>query len=61
MGIIAFLFGKKPKIIFEKDGSCRHQFDDKKWLEWKNRFEKNPNFNWRNHVGKVGKNKKFTR
>ena len=41
MGLIEFLFGKKPKINFEKDGSVRHDHTDKKWDDWKNRFAKN--------------------
>jgi hypothetical protein len=58
MGLIEFLFGKKPKINFEKDGSVRHDHTDKKWDDWKNRFSKNPDYNWRNHSGKSsGKNK----
>lgn len=55
MGLISFLFGKKPKIIFNKDGSTRHEHPDKKWEDWNNRFKQNPDYNWRNHTGKVGK------
>ncbi len=55
MGIIDFLFGKKPKIIFDNKGSVRHEHTEKKWDDWKNRFRQNPDYNWRNHTGKVGK------
>jgi len=58
MGILAFIFGKKPKINFDKTGSVRHDLEDRQWQAWKDRFAKNPNFNWRNHVGKVGKSKR---
>lgn len=55
MGIIEFLFGKKPKIIFDKGGTVKHDHPEKKWDEWKDRFGKNPDYNWKNHTGKVGK------
>lgn len=58
MGIIEFLFGKKPKIVFDKTGSVRHIHEEKKWNDWKDRFSKNLNYNWKNHTGKVGKSKK---
>lgn len=59
MGILAFLFGKKPKIVFTDDGRAIHEHDEKKWQVWKNRFEKNVDYDWRKHVGtKAGKRDK---
>tara|TARA_B100001248_G_C27397744_1_gene466955 strand:- start:6397 stop:6576 length:180 start_codon:yes stop_codon:yes gene_type:complete len=58
MGIIEFLFGKKPKIHFDKSGSVRHDLKPEQWQAWKDRFAKNPDFNWKNHTGKVGKGKR---
>lgn len=60
MGLVSFLFGKKPKIHFTKEGSVRHELPESKWQAWKDRFAQDPNFNWRNHDGKAGKKKKRT-
>ena len=56
MWLVEFLFGKKPKIVFTKDGRAKHEHGPEKWEAWKDRFRKNPEYNWRNHVGtKAGK------
>ncbi len=56
MGIVEFLFGSKPKIKFTEDGRTKHELSNKKWQDWKDRFEKNPLYNWREHSGtKSGK------
>ncbi|MAF91673.1 MAG: hypothetical protein CL674_10420 [Bdellovibrionaceae bacterium] len=52
MGIISFLFGKKPLIHFTKQGSVRHDLPEEKWKKWKDRFEQNPDYNWKNHTGR---------
>lgn len=51
MGLVSFLFGSKPKIKFTKDGRTKHDHPDKKWQDWKDRFEKNPSYDWRKHSG----------
>lgn len=51
MGLLDFIFGKKPKIKFTRDGRTKHDFSDQKWQEWKDRFEKNPAYDWRQHSG----------
>ena len=50
MGILNFLFGKKPDI-FDADGTVRHKHPAQKWNKWNNRFVNNPDYNWRNHTG----------
>lgn len=57
MSLLDFLFGKKPKINFSKDGKTSHDLGDKKWQDWKDRFEKNPDYNYKNHVGNSGGHK----
>jgi len=52
MWILDFLFGKKPKINFSKQGQTYHDHSEEKWRLWKDRFEKNPEFNWKNHIGR---------
>ena len=58
MGIISFLFGKKPKINFTKQGNVRHDLPEEKWKNWRDRFEQNPDYNWRNHTGRQTAKKK---
>ena len=58
MGLVSFLFGKNPKIIFTKEGSVRHELPENKWKAWKERFSENPDYNWRNHAGKTGKKRR---
>ncbi len=56
MKLLEFLFGKKPLINFTDDGRAKHVHTDKKWQEWKDRFGKNPEYDWKQHVGtKAGK------
>jgi hypothetical protein len=56
MGFIEFLFGKNPKIVFTDDGRAKHDHTQSKWDDWKNRFQKNKEYDWRSHVGtKAGK------
>jgi hypothetical protein len=47
-GILDFLFGKDANV-FDENGRVRHQFPDKKWSDWNNRFQKNSDYDWRNH------------
>jgi hypothetical protein len=54
MGIIGWLFGKKPFIHFTKDGKAVHEHEARKWSDWEDRFRKNPMYNWRDHAGKHG-------
>lgn len=48
--ILYFLGGKPPEIIF-KDGEVTHVHSDQKWQQWRDRFERNPDFQWKNHIG----------
>lgn len=55
--LLDFLFGKAPQI-FDKDGSIRHELPKSYWDTWKNRFQANDEYNWRNHTGiKGGQNR----
>jgi hypothetical protein len=42
-----FLFGKGAQI-FDESGRVRHQFPEKKWIDWKNRFQ-DATYDWRRH------------
>lgn len=55
MGLLQFLFGKKPKILFTEEGRTRHDLDEDIWKAWKERFAKNPEYDWQKHVGKSGR------
>ncbi|MNL51761.1 hypothetical protein D3C87_1748860 [compost metagenome] len=61
MGILKsigdFLFGKDPDIFDEK-GNVSHKLPKKKWDAWHNRTKVDPTYNWRNHTGITGPNKK---
>ncbi len=48
--LINFLFGKEPEI-FDNDGRVSHNFPKKKWDDWKNRYIKSDDYNWRTHAG----------
>lgn len=54
MGILGWLFGKKPHIHFTKDGKAIHEHEPRKWSEWEDRFRKNPSYDWKDHAGKHG-------
>ena len=45
-----FFFGKDPEI-FDNDGQVSHNFPKKKWDDWKNRYIKSDDYNWRTHAG----------
>ncbi len=47
---LGFLFGKKPDI-FDAQGNVVHKFPPEKWKAWRDRFEKNAEFDWRKHQG----------
>ena len=56
--VLDFLFGKAPDI-FDANGKVVHKFSPEKWKAWRDRFEKDKNFDWRQHRGterKVAKN-----
>jgi hypothetical protein len=55
MGILGFLFGKKPKINFTNDGLVSHDLDAKKWDAWKDRYTKAAELDWKTHRGMRGK------
>ena len=55
MGILEFLFGKKPKINFTKDVTVSHDLGQKKWDDWKDRYSKAAEFDWKTHRGARGK------
>ena len=54
--IMEFLFGKKYPI-FNKQGEIEHSRKDF-FKKWKESYRKNPEKNWKNHVGMVSKNEK---
>ena len=49
--IMNFLFGKKPPI-FDSKGEISH---DRKssFTKWKERYQNNETYNWKNHSGMV--------
>lgn len=56
--VLDFLFGKAPDI-FDAEGNVVHKLPPEKWKNWRERFEKNKELNWRAHRGterKIGKN-----
>lgn len=50
--ILYFLGGKPPEVIF-KHGQITHEHSDEKWQKWKDRFEKNPSYDFKQHVAKT--------
>jgi hypothetical protein len=48
--ILDFLFGKSPDI-FDAEGGVMHKLPPEKWKTWRERFEKNKEFDWRQHRG----------
>ena len=52
--ILSFLFGTSADI-FNKDGEVEHNFPDKKWDDWHNRYYDKERADWRNHTGKQSK------
>ncbi len=48
--LMNFLFGKDPDI-FDNEGRVNHNFPKKKWDDWKNRYIKSDDYNWRTHAG----------
>lgn len=52
MGLLAMLadfIGGKDAKIFDENGRVRHQFPEKKWIDWNNRFRSDGRYDWRNH------------
>ncbi len=54
--LLHFIGGKPPDVVF-KNGEITHVHTDKKWREWKDRFEKNPEYQWKQHSGFTNKRK----
>lgn len=50
MGLLAFFFGKSPKI-FDENGDVRHDLGAAKWKRWNDRFAANPELDWRLRKG----------
>lgn len=48
--VLDILFGKSPDIFDEK-GNVVHKLPAERWQAWRDRFEKNPEFDWRQHRG----------
>ena len=48
--ILDILFGKSPDI-FDANGNVVHKLSDERWKAWRDRFEKNADFDWRKHRG----------
>lgn len=57
--IFDYLFGKTPDI-FDPDGNVVHKFPSEKWQKWKDRFQKNEEYDWHQHRGTHPKIKKPT-
>ena len=45
-----FLLGKDPEII-DESGRVAHQLPKKKWDDWKDKYIKSNEYNWRDHAG----------
>ena len=58
--ILGFLFGKEADI-FDKDGQVRHKLPDQRWKAWKNRYQSEAQYNWRNHTGMKARERRPTR
>ena len=54
--ILEFLGGKPPKI-FNKEGEVQHELGEKRWREWKERNQDNPEYNWKQHAGRNSRRK----
>ena len=52
---ILYFFGGKPPLVIFKNGEIYHDHPVSKWQAWKDRFEKNPSYNWKEHSGREGK------
>lgn len=50
--VLDFLFGKAPKI-FNKKGAVQHELGAIKWKAWKDRFRKNPDYDYTQHRGRT--------
>lgn len=48
--VLQILFGKSPDIFDEK-GNVVHKLPPERWQAWRDRFEKNPEYDWRHHQG----------
>lgn len=48
--VLNFLFGKKPDI-FDAQGNVVHKLPEDRWQAWRDRFDKNKNYDWRHHKG----------
>lgn len=48
--LLDFIFGKSPDI-FDSKGNVVHKLPPDKWQAWRDRFEKNPEYDWRAHRG----------
>ena len=48
--ILSLVFGKEPDI-FDVHGNVLHKLPDHRWSQWRERFEKSRNYDWRQHVG----------
>lgn len=55
--IVDFIGGKEPDIFDEK-GNVSHKLPKKKWDAWQNRIKADPQYNWRNHSGVTGTQRK---
>ncbi|MGE3974877.1 MAG: hypothetical protein AB7F59_10160 [Bdellovibrionales bacterium] len=55
--LLHFIGGKPPQVIF-KNGEVTHVHTEKKWQMWKDRFEKDLNYQFRQHSGMSGKHQK---
>lgn len=49
--LLGFLFGKQAEIFSEK-GRVEHDLGQKKWDQWNDRLQKNPDYDWRHHSGR---------
>lgn len=48
--ILDIMFGKRPDI-FDANGNVVHKLPDERWKAWRDRFEKNSEYDWHKHRG----------
>ena len=48
--LMDFLFGRFPKI-FNKEGAVCHNLSQNRWNQWKDRYKKGHEYNWKRHKG----------
>lgn len=55
--VLDFLFGKDNNV-FDETGRVRHSLPQKKWKNWEQRYQSQPEYNWKSHSGMKAKERK---